>query len=330
MGEFGWLKRLLPQLYWPKERYSQLCIGPGDDAGALWISGGKVLVATTDAMVEGVHFERKWFPWEALGYKVLSVNLSDLAAMGKVRPLGALVTASFPGDTPVETVDNFFRGLDKCARRWKVGLLGGDTVGSKGPWTISVAMFGEGKPKELIRRGGAHRGDWIVTSGPVGLAAAGLEILQLGRNQEPWMKPLLASFCTPKPRFDVGEILGAHRLATSLTDSSDGLEASVRLLAEASGLSAELNLPKIPIHSALKKWAISRRKDPMAYILRGGEDYELVFTCRPKDWPAIHRRLSGSRVVGQMISGTGQHRAITPEGIIPLRSYGYNHFIVKD
>src|SRR5580704_9291369 len=92
IGEFGWLKKLLPKLYWPASLNSQLCIGPGDDAGVLRISPGKVLVATTDAMVEGVHFERKWFPWKSLGEKIMAVKLSDLAAMGDVKPLAALVT----------------------------------------------------------------------------------------------------------------------------------------------------------------------------------------------------------------------------------------------
>src|SRR4051812_23923004 len=96
LGEFGFLKKLLPQLYWPEATARQRVIGPGDDAGALRLTPGHVLVATTDALVEGFHFERRWFPWEDLGYKALAVNLSDLAAMGAVRPLAALVTAGFP------------------------------------------------------------------------------------------------------------------------------------------------------------------------------------------------------------------------------------------
>src|SRR5204862_221845 len=141
VGEFGWLQGLLPKLYWPASLNSQLWIGAGDDAGVLGISPGNGLVATTDAMVEGIHFEKRWFPWEDLGFKILAVNLSDLAAMGAVKPLAALVTAALPGDTPVETVDKFYRGLETCAQRWKVGLLGGDTVGSKRDWMVSVTVF---------------------------------------------------------------------------------------------------------------------------------------------------------------------------------------------
>src|SRR5664280_1533738 len=119
IGEFGWLRTLLPRLYWPSTLRSQLCIGAGDDAGALRITPGHVLVASTDAMVEGVHFEARWFPWEKLGAKILAVNLSDLAAMGKVKPLAALVTAAYPVDTSVDSVDKFYKGLESCAQRWK-------------------------------------------------------------------------------------------------------------------------------------------------------------------------------------------------------------------
>ena len=121
VGEFGWLKKLLPRLFWPSSLSHQLVIGPGDDAGALRLTRGHVLVATTDAMVEGIHFERQWFSWGDLGEKIMAMNLSDLAAMGAVRPLAVLVTAGFPGDTSVTSVDKFYKGLDKCARRWNVG-----------------------------------------------------------------------------------------------------------------------------------------------------------------------------------------------------------------
>src|SRR5438552_4281678 len=153
LGEFAWLKSLLPRLYWPSTHKSQLWLGPGDDAGVLRISAGKVLVSTTDAMVEGIHFDRKWAKWEDIGYKVLAINLSDLAAMGAVKPLAALVTVSLPGDTPVDNANKFYNGMASCAQRWKTGLLGGDTVGSKRDCFISVTVLGEARTKDLLTRG---------------------------------------------------------------------------------------------------------------------------------------------------------------------------------
>jgi len=317
VGEFGWLKRLVPNLYWPSSLNSQLCISAGDDAGALRLTPGKVLVATTDAMVEGIHFDRKWFSWESLGEKILVVNLSDLAAMGDVKPLAALITAAFPMNTPVRAVEKFYKGLKSCAQRWKTGLLGGDTVGSKRDWFISVTVFGEAKSQNLVKRSGARLGDYLVTTGPLGLAGAGLEVLQAGKSSLRWTDPLVDAFTRPQPRFKAGGILGRHHLATSLMDCSDGLEASARILSEASGVGAVIDWPSLPIHPALARWAKMRKRAPREYARIGGEDYELISTVRPSDWPRVKSLISGATRIGWIVPrGKGQN----------LKSYGYSHF----
>ena len=328
LGEFGWLKRLLPRLYWPSSLNSQLCIGPGDDSGVLRISPNRVLVATTDAMVEGVHFERRWFSWEKLGEKILVVNLSDLAAMGDVKPLAALVTAAFPGDTPVDSVDKFYKGMERCAQRWKTGFLGGDTVGSKRDWFVSVTVIGEADPQNLVKRSGARAGDYIVTTGPLGLAAAGLEVLQSGKSGNVWTKPLVQAFSQPQPRFDAGRVLGRQRLATSLMDSSDGLGASVRLLAEASRLGAEIHPAELPVPPSLARWARERNRHPWDYALSGGEDYELVFTVRPSQWESLQKKLPGCVRLGRMLPRRSGIGILTPQGFRPWKGYGYSHFAV--
>lgn len=327
LGEFAWLRRLLPKLFWPSSLDPQLCIGPGDDAGVLRISRQKALVATTDAMVEGVHFERAWFPWEALGEKILAVNLSDLAAMGKVRPLAALVTVAMPGDTPVDCVDKFYKGLESCARRWKVGLLGGDTVGSKAGWFLSLTLLGEADPRRLLTRQGARPGDWVVVTGALGQAAAGLEALQTGRQGWTWTKPLVQAFTAPQPRFLEAAVLGETQWATSLMDSSDGLEASVRLLAEASGgLGAEIEIERLPVSRPLQRWADHQRRPVSAYALSGGEDYELVFTVPPKRWAALRKRIPRATVVGRVLPKGKGCWALDRGRRRPLKGYGYSHF----
>jgi thiamine-monophosphate kinase len=327
LGEFGWLKKLLPRLYWPIELKSQLCIGAGDDAGVLRISPGKVLVATTDAMVEGVHFERKWFSWEALGYKIMAVNLSDLAAMGGVKPLAALVTAGFPGDTPVGNVDKIYKGMKNCAQKWKTGFLGGDTVGSKKGIFISVTLFGEARPRDLVKRSGARPGDYLATTGPLGLAGAGLEVLQSGKSGLSWTRPLVEAFSHPQPRFAAGAILGCERLATSLIDSSDGLEASVKLLAEASGVGVEIDLTRLTIPDPLSRWSHARRCHPWDYALRGGEDYELIFTVRPRHWPLVKRQLPQAAVIGRILPKRQGVWGVLPGRRFPLKGYGFSHFV---
>jgi thiamine-monophosphate kinase len=326
LGEFGWLKKLLPRLYWPASLDPQLCIGPGDDAGVLRITPGKVLVATTDTMVEGVHFERKWFPPRDLGEKLLAVNISDLAAMGDVKRLAALVTVSWPGDTPVDTVDKFYKGLRSCAQRWKIGFLGGDTVGSKRDWTVSATLLGEADPRYLVRRNGARLGDWIGVIGPLGLAAAGLEVLQKNIRARIVSEDFLNAFLRPQPQCDAGALLGRNRWASSMMDASDGLEASIKLLAEGSRLGAEIDLAKVPVAPALERWAKLQRKDPMRYVLRGGEDYALVFTVPPAKWPHLQRRLPAARRIGRMVSRREGCYALQGTRKMSLKSYGYAHF----
>src|SRR5262249_1704890 len=148
--------------------------------------------------------ERRWFPWESLGEKILAVNLSDLAAMGRVKPLAALVSAAFPGDTPVDYVDKFYKGLESCAQRWKTGLLGGDTVGSKAGWFVSLTILGEARASELLTRRRARAGDLLVTTGWPGQAAAGLEVLQTQKSSWKWTEPLVRAFCAPQPRLAEG------------------------------------------------------------------------------------------------------------------------------
>jgi len=288
---------------------------------------GKVLVASTDAMVEGVHFERRWFSWESLGEKILSINLSDLAAMGKVRPLAALVSAAFPGDTPVDSVDNFYKGLKTCAQRWKTGLLGGDTVGSQSGWFVSVTILGEANPKDLLTRHQACPGDLIVIVGEPGQAAAGLEVLRAGKKKWAWTKPLVKAFSAPSPRFAESAILGETRWATSLMDSSDGLEASVRLLAESSGnLGAEIELDHLPVSRVLRRWAEYKRCAAVTYALSGGEDYGLVFTLPPGRWPALHKRIPSARVIGRMLPKGEGCWALQGTRRTALQGYGYSHF----
>jgi len=327
VGEFGYLKKLLPKLFWPKSLYPQLVIPAGDDAGVVRISPHKVLVATTDAMVEGRHFERAWFPWEDLGYKALAVNLSDLAAMGAVKPVAALIKAAFPGATVVESVDKFYRGLRDCAQRWKIGLLGGDTVGSKQDWFLSITVLGEANPKHLIRRSTARVGDLIMTSGPLGLAGAGLEVLQQNQRALAWTAPLVQAFSRPQPRFVAGAWLAQKKMATSLLDCSDGLEASVKLIAQASQVGVHLDLAAIPMMPALTRWATIQKKDAWTYALRGGEDYELIFTIAPENLAAVLRAIAGSAVLGKIVPVREGCSALTPDGKRwPLEKYGFSHF----
>jgi thiamine-monophosphate kinase len=277
-------------------------------------------------MVEGIHFERRWNRWKELGAKILSVNLSDLAAMGAVKPLAALVTAAIPGDTPVHTVDKLYSGIESCARRWKTGLLGGDTVGSDGHWFISITVIGEADRSALVRRNGARAGDLMASTGPLGLAAGGLEVLQSGKDRQAWTRPLVDAFCSPQPRFKEGALLATSKLATSMLDCSDGLTASARLLAEASGTGVELDVQKLPRCIALERWAQANNRHAWEYALSGGEDYELIFTVNPKQWEQVKRLLPKAAVVGRVVPRASGICAVEAGRRWRLEGYGYSHF----
>lgn len=246
--------------------------------------------------------------------------------MGGVTPVAALVTAAFPGDTPVHTVDKFYEGLENCAQQWKTGLLGGDTVGSKKGWFISVTVLGEANPQRLLTRKGARPGDLLATTGPLGLASAGLEILMGGTSRQPWMKPLLQAFNRPQPRFLEGAILGSGVRATSLMDCSDGLEASARILAEASNVGVEIDMKRLPIPPALARWARRRKRPASRYALRGGEEYELLFTAPPSAWNRIASRLPKASVIGRILPAAQGVYALEDGRRIPLTRYGFSHF----
>jgi thiamine-monophosphate kinase len=324
IGEFGYLKRLLPRLYWPASLRKQLVIGPGDDAGVVSWKGDTVLVATTDTLVEGTHFERRWQSPEDLGYKAMAVNLSDLAAMGAVIPIGALITAGLPGDTSVNYVDKLYKGLENCAKMWKTGFLGGDTIRSR-QLLVSVTLFGAARPNELIRRGGAHPGDIIMATGSFGNARAGMEILRKGLHKERWETPLFKAFQRPNPKLSQGMLLGRKRWATSMIDSSDGLKASVRLIAKASGTGARIDLDRVPVSRALARWAAKSRFSIWEYVLNGGEEYELVFTV-PKRLVGLVQKNIGAAVIGEILPKAEGCWAVLGGKKIPLKDYGYRHF----
>jgi thiamine-monophosphate kinase len=154
-----------------------------------------------------------------------------------------------------------------------------------------------------------------------------LEVLQKKQRDRAWTAPLVRAFSRPEPRFVQGRLLARHDWATSLMDCSDGLEASARLLAEASGVGVELDLRQLPASAALARWAQAQKKPAWSYALQGGEDYELIFTTPAARWPRLHRALPQTRVIGRVRHAREKITALTPDGArLPLEGYGFAHF----
>jgi thiamine-monophosphate kinase len=265
-------------------------VGIGDDAAVIEPARNRAEVVTTDSLVEGVHFDRRYVPPAAIGHKALAANLSDLAAMG-AEPRAAVLSLVLPGDFPVADLDAILDGWLALAARYDVVLIGGNIARSPGPLVIDVTAFGSIKPRRVMRRGGARAGERVYVSGTVGTAYAGF--LACRHRASPGgersvvpngdLAACEARFLTPEPRVRLGLLLARNRVASSCMDLSDGLADAVHQVAGASGVGMTIDGGPLPIPDAARRWFVEHGSvDPIDAAVSGGEDYELLFTVPPR------------------------------------------------
>ncbi|MFT4603358.1 MAG: thiamine-monophosphate kinase [Rhodothermales bacterium] len=333
LGEFGLIDRMRTRL--GPEASPDLLLGIGDDAAVYRISEDRSHVVTTDALVEGVHFDRSFVPMGHLGRKAIAVNVSDVVAMN-AKPRYATVTLGMPRNLSVEMVEALYDGMAEACALYGLEIVGGDTTASP-QLVISVTVIGEVRTEELIFRRGANAGDLLCLSGNVGAAFAGLQVLldqrkqmqELGEAFEPNIEPyryIIGRQLTPIARLDALSSWRASGIRPrALIDVSDGVASEIHHLCAASGCGAILEASSLPVHSETAAAAAERMADLDTFALFGGEDYELLFALDPDDVESLD---------GDMFTVIGQ---FTPadEGIvvrgedgheIPLTASGYNHF----
>lgn len=270
IGEFDLIDALAARLDPPAEG-----LGIGDDAAAWRPADGSVVVATTDMLVEGIHFRLDWTSPRDLGWKALAVNLSDLAAMGARPGRGLVSVALLPGQA--ELVEELYEGLSELARLTGTRIVGGDTVRTSGPLVINVALIGEADPGRLLRRDGARPGDLLALTGVVGASAAGLDLLVRGDRvslARPEAVPLLAAHHRPRARLAAGAALAAVGVECAI-DVSDGVASEAWHLARASGVAIEVEVDRLPL--APEAVSLLGEEEARRLALSGGEDYELLF-----------------------------------------------------
>src|SRR5688500_562433 len=266
-------------------------VGPGDDAAVISPERGALDVLTTDALVDGIHFDLRFVPPDAVGHRALAVNLSDLAAMG-AAPRCALLSLLLPDSLDVETIDRIMDGLLALAARHRVTLIGGNITRTPGPLALDVTAIGTVRPRRVLTRGGARPGDEVYVTGTLGDAATQLRDLQAGRTPA---VPLRESrYLFPEPRVRAGLLLGRNRAASSCMDLSDGLADGVRQVAAASDAGITVDTSAIPVSEGSRQWHQRAGGDPIETAMSAGDDYELLFTVRP----AQRSRLRG--VLAQM------------------------------
>jgi thiamine-monophosphate kinase len=240
--------------------------------------------------VDGVHFDQAFVPPEAIGHRALAVNLSDLAAMG-AEPRAALLSLALPDIMTVTALDGLIDGFLHHAAGYRTTLLGGNITRTPGPLVINVTAIGAVRPRGTLTRAGARPGDEIYVTGAVGDAAAGLAMLRASASAATAESACVLRYLRPEPRVRAGLQLSHHGAASSCVDLSDGLADGVRQLARASGVGMEIAVDTLPLSHEARAWHATAGTDALAAALGGGDDYELLFTVRPR-----HRgRLRGAR-----------------------------------
>ncbi len=321
-------------------RRRDVLLGLGDDAAV--VRGGDHLVFTTDSLVEGHDFQPGWSAFH-LGRKALSVNLSDLAAMG-AEPLYALLTLALPRDTATEWLDSFLHGFKAAATEYDTAVIGGDLSAAPSIF-VSVTAVGRTNKKGLLKRSEASPSESIYVSGTLGAAAAGLELLRRGYRlgdsgeaRDPGGKRirgtksesverLMTHQLNPRPMISLGRILADRSLASSAMDVSDGLVRDLHRLCKASGTGAVIEEQALPIDSRLEEISSLIHIDPLETALYGAEDFGLLFTVAKAKEKLLSRLASrfSLRRIGVM-DRSGTVTLASPDRTRVLSDRGFDHF----
>lgn len=297
VGEFGLIERISRG---NPVSGKNVIVGIGDDAAAVKAQDRKYILLTTDTLVEGVHFSLEHFNYFELGWKLLAVNLSDIAAMGGT-PKYALVTLGLKKSVKVSDIDSFYKGIRALARKHNVEIIGGDIVRS--PKSLFFTMDVFGVADKVVKRSGAKPGDLIVSIGSFGASAAGLAKLKRFGRKAAGVKAHLM----PAPMLREGR--AASRTATAMIDNSDGLARCLIEICRASKVGAKVYLGKIPL----------AKEADLKDALNGGEDYNLVLTV-PKNRVKLVR---GSVVIGTVTGGRKILLIDNKGGAKELKEKGY-------
>jgi thiamine-monophosphate kinase len=305
IGEFGLINRLAEPF---KAHQGWTNVGIGDDAAVL-NSGGKLTVTTTELLIEGVHFDLSYTPLLHLGFKIVSVALSDLAAMNAI-PAQIVLGLGLSNRFSVEAVEELYRGVKNACDEYQIDLVGGDTTASPQGLIVSVSAVGVVDSTQLVKRSGAKPNDVICVTGDLGGALLGLQSLEREKQvflANPEMQPELdnKSYVVlrqlkPIARFDIlHEMRDLGVVPTSMIDSSDGLAAEILHLCKASNTGARIFEKNIPIDDETYLSATEFNLSPLTAALNGGEDYELVFTVSQADYEKIEK-ISDVTAIGYM------------------------------
>jgi thiamine-monophosphate kinase len=306
-----------------------LVAGIGDDAAVWQPSRSHLSVITTDALIEGVHFDAAGMDARAVGHRAMAANLSDVAAMG-ARPVLATVALGVAAQTATEWILDCYRAMSALAGEYGAAIAGGDIVRAPA-LALSLTIVGEVSRSRLKLRSGGRSGDIVALTGPLGASRAGLELL---RRPELAVdaadaRAARAAFATPRPRVREGRWLAASSHVHALMDSSDGLSTDLARLAVASGCGAEIG--RVAVHPAALAVARAAGHEPRTYALDGGEDFELIAAVAPRAFAHLaegfERRFGTPLLaVGKLEREPGLRLREDDGAVRGLTPAGYDHF----
>ncbi len=296
-----------------------LKVGIGDDCAVIESDGFDWLV-TTDSLFEGVHFDFEYTDDRLLGRKSLSVNLSDIAAMGG-GPLFYTVSLGVPRDFPTERLEKLYQGMKEVSDNAGTILAGGDTCASKSGLVISITVMGRIEKEKALLRSGAKPGDAIYVTGTLGDSALGLACFKKGVKGGRYAF-FMNRYNDPSARLAEGMWLSSLGLVSSMIDISDGLLADLGHIADMSKAGFEIDGSSVPLSKGFSEVAGELGLDPLELALTGGEDYELVFTVAEKHIGQFEKEKSGHIVtrIGTITKNPGDR------GKFPFARTGFDHF----
>ncbi len=307
--------------------------GIGDDAAILDYKKFQTVV-TTDLLIEGIHFNLDYVPLKHLGYKSVTVNLSDVYAMN-ASPKQITVSIAVSNRFPLEAIEELYSGIKLACKKYNVDIVGGDTSSSMQGLIISITAIGEITDEKIVLRSTAKKNNLICVSGDLGAAYAGLQLLERERiiyKKNPEIQPILKGYdyilerqLKPEARKDIIKIFEElNIIPTSMIDISDGLSSEILHICKQSNKGCKIYEDKIPIAKETIDFANEINIDPTIIAMNGGEDYELLFTIDINDYDKIKNNPYIS-IIGQIDKSNEGQYLITRDGTaIKIEAQGWN------
>ena len=332
LGEFGLIDRLTNSIVTQNDSSK---IGVGDDAAVI-DCGNDYMLLSTDMLVEGVHFDLSYMPIQHLGYKSISINVSDIAAMNGI-PRQIVVSLGLSNRFSVQAVEKLYEGMRAACKDFRVDLVGGDTTSCPSGLIISVSITGKVERDKVALRSKVEKGDIICATGDLGGAFIGLQVLEREKQvflSNPDMQPDLQKYpyiagrqLKPKARMDIiYELAELNVRPKAMIDISDGLASELFHLAKQSGVGFFIYEDKLPIDKQTYDTAVEFNIDPITAVMNGGEDYELLFSINQDDFEKLKNHPDIHFIGYAAEKEKGVNLVTKNQNVVPIKAQGWDHF----